>query len=440
MRSTLIGKSAAAILLTNIAGWLPLESVGLLLVASSPASAQSDHAGCVAAPSGPPREIRPGMCVRSSIGANDPKNADGTPYEDWLLRLDTGQTVQIDMDGIAPPRAVTSPQTNGAPDRPAATQAQAAAPLDTFGMDTFLELRRPDAEQPLLTNDDRPGSLNSRIRFTALEGGNYIIRARPLFDEAGDYELRVSLAPPPPPPVRLADGQTPFQLGPDSPRSEAISGYGSAPFAFDGSADERVRIAVESSRPFLAVSLADGTNRVIARTRTTASKAVLIASLPSTGHYQLLVEAPTSEAQTNLTIRLDRRTTPTPSPTRIIHVGETLQGELGLDSNLSIDPYGTGFVQGLNEIFAIAVRPGEPVTILLESAAFDPVLDAGAQSAIGFAIAVSNDDGGGGLNSQLVLRPTRAGIIFLRVRSIGNGSGPFRISVSAGEPQARRPG
>lgn len=128
------------------------------------------------------RQIRVGSCVRSRLDDGDDTIDGDIPYEDYVIPLRRGEAVRIDMDAL-PPAGV-----------------QASEPVSGFpgAFDTYLEIRRPRAAVPLAENDDRPGppySLNSSLIFSAPATGIFVIRARALGSEGGDYELRVTAAP-----------------------------------------------------------------------------------------------------------------------------------------------------------------------------------------------------------------------------------------------------
>ncbi|HEX9933315.1 MAG TPA: hypothetical protein VGB08_10785, partial [Allosphingosinicella sp.] len=167
---------------SGVGAALALALVAAGLAAPSPAGAQPAGA---CAPAGAERRIEFGTCRRSSIDANDPRTEDGTRHEDWRIRLQRGQAVQIDMDAAT---------VAGDPPEPV--------------FDTFLELRRAGVDEPVASNDDRPSSLDARIRYTAPEAGDYVVRARPLAPDArGDYVLRVGAPPSPPPVAALEPGR-----------------------------------------------------------------------------------------------------------------------------------------------------------------------------------------------------------------------------------------
>jgi hypothetical protein len=421
MRSKTFMKSAAGDRLpSGVGGRLAWQLPVALLAASAPTLAQPAESGCAALPPGQARELHSGMCVRSTIGPDDQK-VDDIPYEDWRLPLAMGETVQIDMDAIAP-------QPPAAAD---AAPAQAATEARAF--DTYLELRREGVAEPLESNDDRPGSLNSRIVFTASAAGNYIVRARPLYGEGGDYTLRVGTPPPPPPVVPLVAGRN------QVPAAGASGGLQPRLFSFEGRAGERVRLALERKMwgDQLHLIAPDGT--ALGQAGEFSQTLTLVAILPQTGTYQVQAQmqgGPGGQAASVLDFA--RRTAVPARAPRPIRLDETVTGDLGLESAVGSDPYG-GPTPAFSELYELSARAGQVITVTLESSAFDPVIDAGLVSPLGFASALTDDDGGGGRNSRLVLRPDRAGPITLRVRALGNGFGAFRLSVRPGDVPAQPP-
>jgi hypothetical protein len=389
----------------------------MLLPATAVAIMQAPS-GCRAVAGASVRSISVGECVRSVIDASDPKNPDEIPYEDWRLTLRQGEEVQIDLDAISQ-AAAASPSSAG---------SSSAVPEDA-GFDTYLELRRPGVEEPVTVNDDREGSLNSTIIFTAPAAGEYIVRARPLYGDGGPYTLRV--APPPPPPVATPLAAGTNALAPVEPGGSAVQ---PRLFTFDGVAGERVRISLPGSArgSGTQMRLIRPGGDVIAADGGFSERAELTSILPSTGTYQVLVQLQNGgSASPPQILQFDRRpAVPARAPTRV-RVGQTVERELGFDSPAMADPYDSGgFI--LNELFALRLRAGQTVTVLLESSAFDPLLEAGGMSVLGFGAALSNDDSDG-LNSRLVLRPERSGTVVLRARALGAGTGPFRLRIVAGE-------
>ena len=393
---------------TSIAWLLP---VFILAVSPVPIAAQEVPSDCVLQPSGQTLEVRSGMCVRSTISADDPKNEQGVPYEDWHLRLAAGQVVQIDLDSVAPPAG--------------------AAGLAPF--DTFLEVRRAGSAQALAVNDDRPGSYNSTIRFTAREAGDYVVRARPLAGGAGgagDYTLRVAPPPPPPVAVPLSSGRNQVQ-----PSGQAGTGPQERFFSFEARRGERVRITLARRGLRDRLRLFDPEGAPIGAASELGSPASIFAVLEQRGTYRLQVRllnfGPTA---TPATLTFERFAKVSSRQRSVITIGASVQGEIGVGSPASRDAFGGRPM--LNELYELNVPSDRTVTVLLDSTEFDPVLDAGAMSPLGFATALTDDDGGAGVNSRLVLRPDHSGNVVLRVRALGNRLGAFRLRVVAGEAPA----
>jgi hypothetical protein len=82
-----------------------------------------------------------------------------------------------------------------------------SAESDDF--DTMLRLFRPGESESVAENDDFGGSLNSRITYTAQEGGEYVIRIQSFSpDGRGAYRLRTEALPPIPPPLNVPPSGT----------------------------------------------------------------------------------------------------------------------------------------------------------------------------------------------------------------------------------------
>jgi hypothetical protein len=215
-----------------------------------------------------------------------------------------------------------------------------------------------------------------------------------------------------------------------------MRGHRTRHYAFEGNAGDRVRLALATPAETAALHLGRGPEETIASAGAgDGAPATLIAILPETRRYQVQVHLPVAAegaaAAVPFTLDFERRAAGPPREPRAIRTGETAAGELGLGSNDAAEPYSEG-TRILVETYRLAVEAGRPVTVTLESSAFDPFLEAGDMTAIGFASALGNDDYGDGLNSRLVLTPERSGSVVLRVRALGTGTGPFRLTVAPG--------
>jgi Bacterial pre-peptidase C-terminal domain len=136
---------------------LPLAASAAALAFAMPAAAQAPWS------------------VEGSLANGDQRDADHHLYDTHQVFLNGGQRYRI---------SVQSPEG---------------------GFDTLLRLFRPGANEPVATNDDAGGTLNSRIDFTPPQSGVYLIRVSSFAaDGRGAYTARVETLAPLPPPITAA--------------------------------------------------------------------------------------------------------------------------------------------------------------------------------------------------------------------------------------------
>lgn len=114
-----------------------------------------------------------------------------------------------------------------------------------------------------------------------------------------------------------------------------------------------------------------------------------------------------------------------------IGVGEPAQGEL-TESDYEGD-------NGFEDHYVLAGSPGDVVTLFAESDEFDTHLAVGRMEGGAFTETASDDDGGVGTNSQLVVEMGDASEVYVVVRSFsGESAGPYTLRVEQGaiEPVA----
>lgn len=88
------------------------------------------------------------------------------------------------------------------------------------------------------------------------------------------------------------------------------------------------------------------------------------------------------------------------------------------------------------QLYALTGTAGQEVSIKLDSDEFDPVLDVGTMSPLGYSVAETNDDGPGeddGLNSRLTIRFRTAGTLIIRVSPLSNDSGAYTLIAEAAD-------
>jgi hypothetical protein len=426
-----IAKASFAILVAN-----SFSAAAQAQPGSSPEMAP-DPSLCSERPAEAAPLIQPGTCMRSALGPGDPALGNATQYyEDYRVVLARGQTVAIDLDALPTPAAgqTTAPAAEPGAAAPTPNAQQANRPADTVGLsfDTYLELRSP-AGQVLQSNDDRPGSLKSRLVFSTTRSGEYIIRARSLFVGEGPYVLRVSLAPAvvaEPTPITEAETQETMTAATPASTRE---GYRYRLYSFEGTARERVFVGVRFQGLGAILRLAAPNGRTIAVGRG-LDPTKLIAVLPETGRYVLRLELPDRQASVPYTLQLTRGGADVVPPPETLLVGAVVEDALSIGSEIAYDTDGSEEILSFYRLYYLRIYPGVPVTLTLDSEDFDTVLDVGIKSPLGFATAVSNDDGGGSnTNSRVVLRAERRGYVAIRVRSFDLDVGRYTLRVEAGD-------
>ncbi len=174
----------------------------------------------------------------------------------------------------------------------------------------------------------------------------------------------------------------------------------------------------------------DGLNsRLTARLRTAGTYILQAQSLQETGNgkYTLRLNrlpSQTTAAQAPAAITIGRRITATlgaSDPT----IDQTADEDSVIES---ARPY---------KMFALTGVAGAEYLIKVDSDAFDPTVDVGIQSPLGFSVSSSNDDGGGeddGLNSRLRVKFESSGTVMVRVSPLSNDSGEFTLTVENAPP------
>jgi len=348
-----------------------------------------------------------GQTVRGSLADSDLPNG-ARRMDCYRLRLRAGESFQADMTS------------------------------DAF--DSTLEVLAPGgAGEALKRNDDvGGGSLNSRLRFTAAQAGDYLLRAQSFDDNKGDYSLAVvrRTPAPPPVPVPLTEGRDlAGSFKENGPENEDDHPY--ALYAIEGRAGQRVRIDIvgegfdpvvtltreggTGSRPFSA-SNDDGGDELNAR---------LWAVLPETGRYRLEARSLDKKLGSyRLTLKTYAPMGPPPPPAAL-RAGTPVEAALSFDdTDLMTGENDDGSLSYFYRLYTLDLVAGQAVALDLKSSDFDPVLDVGVMSPLGFASAVTNDDSEG-TDARLVLRPTQSGQVVIRARSINaDAMGRYTLSVA----------
>ncbi len=108
------------------------------------------------------RPIVPGEVTRGSLSSGDPRDNDGTLYDDWVFAGRRGETVIVTME---------------------------SGSFDTY---LYLGTLRRGGFQEVSRDDDGGNGTNSRIEARLPEDGTYVIRASSLHEDTGPYTLTLN--------------------------------------------------------------------------------------------------------------------------------------------------------------------------------------------------------------------------------------------------------
>lgn len=356
-----------------------------------------------------PRPIAIGATVNGTLSESDPELGD-RHYDSYRIRLGKGEAIQADMKSEA--------------------------------LDSFLDVIAAGGDEALKSHDDiGGGSRDARLRFVAPDAGEYILRAQGFSGGTGAYTLSVQrrqIAPPPQVLPLDAEGEASGRFTESSPLDDEDHPY--ALYSFDGKKGERVRIdmvGAEGIDPQLELSLEEQGFKASNDDGGEGLNSRIFTILPRDGSYRLRARSLNSEAGTySLRVQRFAPAGPPQPPGRLRRDAPTL-GRLSFDDaglEMAVDEEGnpTFFYR----LYALPVTAGETITIELKAESFDPVLDAGVMSPLGYAVARTNDDTEGqGTNSRLVITPTEAGTIYIRARSLNADSlGEYTLMVREGRP------
>ena len=388
----------------RIAGYSTLTVLAVLAFTPGPGTAQSNSILTRLAFEG---QLEVGGEVRGTLSSSDMVSARDNYLDAWSLEGRAGGEVTID--------------------------------LVSEGFDTYLYLVGPGLDATL-ADDDSGAGCNSRITFTFLENGTFsVVASSSVSGETGVYSLSVSdrIASPPyscggVDPTVLAslptEGRT-LTLG------ESVSGRLSPgmltieedrvaeAWTIEGRAGRAVTITLESDAfdaylfvigPGLSEPLTDDDSGGASNSELTVQFPIdgtftVVATVLSagSGSYLLKAEEP---------ISLDNLDT----ADRVIAVGGSGFGTLSMDDPIVVDGRRA-------QAWAIEGVPGQRVAIELSSEVFDSYLYLVGP---GIIQPLSDDDGGGELNSRLAYTFREPGTYRIIVSALDSGStGDFVLSV-----------
>ncbi len=344
-----------------------------------------------------------GDAVTGEIAEGDLTTFDSAiPYDAWMIEAQAGQRLEAIMRS------------------------------DAF--DAYLEiLTGDDKGEPLAWDDDGSGEgTNARLRFTAPETGTYLLRARPLSaGGSGAYSLSLADRGPPAPapdaqPIRVGETQTGEIASGDI---EGDDGLAYDAWTFDGAANERVLIGVDSEAfdPIVRVGrIVDGAFEELGMNddgSDSGLNARLTFTPPEAGTYELRAGPLRASGAGAYTVSLTEG--PRPPVAQRIGLDDTVRGEL-TDEDARTEEGGPA------DAFSFTGQEGQRVRIDMSSTDFDTYLELFDQDRTSLA---TDDDGAGqGTNSRLVFTLPRDGTYIIEARPFSSANGDYTLTTSIVPP------
>jgi hypothetical protein len=335
----------------------------------------------------PPRPsgIRVGQTVQGALTARDPETDEGQAYDAFSFRARAGDRFAIDLisDAFDPVVRVGRMQ-NGA----------------------FTELAMND--------DTLETGLNSRLIFTAVDGGEYVIRATPLV-AGGEGAYTLALAPGPELPAAQSieiGGSVEGALSEDDSKGE--SGTAADAYRFSGREGQRIRIDMSSDDFDTYLELFDAGHVSLAEDDDGGPEGTnsrLTFTLPSTGDYFIEARAFT-EATGGYSLSISE-VEPEKAP-EDLPFGSTIQGEVSETDSADSD-------DRRFDAYAFRGVAGQRVQAIMRSGDFDTYLQIGRAGAEFEALASDDDGLGEGTDSRLSYTLPEDGDYVLRASPLGSG-------------------
>ncbi|HEU0079082.1 MAG TPA: hypothetical protein VFQ76_15620, partial [Longimicrobiaceae bacterium] len=347
--------------------------------------------------------ISAGQTVTGRLEASDPRMGDQSHYDDYTYSGRPGEQLVIT--------------------------------LRSGDFDTYLAWGRGSGTgfRSEETDDDGAGGTDSQVRVTVGSSGTYVIRANSLgAGKTGSYTLAVESA--------SAAPRTDSRTGGNTIRAgESVNGRLEASdarmsdqsfvdtYLYQGRPGEQILVTLTSSdfdaylrggrmqgRDFVVVdSDDDGAGGTNSRLQVTVD---------ASGTYAIQANSLRANTTGGYTLRVESAGG-TPTGAAAIAMGQTVSGRIDTsDPKLSDNTH--------YDLYVYRGRPGEQVLVTLRSTAFDAYLAWGRMAGDDFTSEATDDDSGGGTNSQLVATVGSSGTYAIQANTLRAGeTGSYTLSV-----------
>ena len=371
-------------------------------------------------------ELRKGVTGSGALSTSDSKLDDDSFYDMWTYRAQAGENLRIT--------------------------------LRSSDFDAYLAVGKMDGDEfeSEETDDDGAGGTDAQVKLTIGEAGVYHIRVNSLgADEKGSYTLLLEDGPASVPATvqgSLTLGSSVSgSLSESDPILDDDSHYDL--WTYRGRSGETIRMTLRSGGfdAYLSFGQMEGedfTEQSSDDDGAGGTDAKLTVTLGSDGEYVVRVNS-LSEGETgDYTLLLetgdpsevsagdehdhgdaednDGPTDTLPEPT-VIRSGQTLNGELA-DTDPQMDD------DSRYDLYSFSARRGQQVTATMRSTIFDSYLAVGRVESGSFSSLESDDDSGGGDDSQITFRITRDGEYVIRANSLfASVTGAYTIRMELGD-------
>lgn len=351
------------------------------------------------APAAPrPQSIRLGAEVQGELSASDPEQDQGGNYDAWTFRARAGDRLAISLS------------------------SEAFDPVVRIG-----RAQRGGGFDELAMNDDAPGGgLNSRLIFSAPEGGEYVIRTTGLAPEsAGAYTLKLEEGPAAAPTTAIAIGDT---VQGELTAEDGVNEQGAHAdaYRFQGAAGQRLvaSLSSEAFDAYLQLFRETATGRVSIGEDDDGSgegtNSRLSVTLEEAGTYVIEARA-LSEGFGAYTLSLTE--TAPPPPATPLSFGDAVQGEITETDARGDD--GKGY-----DSWGFSGVAKQRVQIIVRSGDFDSFVEIGRPGESWEALASDDDGLGEGLDSRLNFTLPEDGDYVIRAMPLAtDGKGLYSIQL-----------
>lgn len=323
--------------------------------------------------------------------------------------------------------------------------------LSTSDLDPIVTVTDAASGEVIAEDDDGGDELNSRVRIRGEENGRQIVIAVNSFDATwmeegetygGSFDLRLATSTYTAPVTRTVTY--------GARETGSVQGEPNL-FTFEAQAGDMIEVALLSEGeldPYLELRDASGETIAFDDDGGNGLNSLLRHTFDEAGPFTIAAMG-YGESMGDFTLRVrERRTVMAQLPLQVIGFDDQASGELAPQWDVGTD-LPTSIMYQLSEEARAAIRSGNgQVTIRMNASGegdpdfggnIDPFVELGFDTPLGFAVATSDDDGSGTLDSLL---PVDLGLLAdhhglldmmrIRVQAYGGSGGAYTLTITQG--------